>query len=341
MESESGAMQRAKIGPRAARGLVWGAVLLFAGGAAAQETPVPLVTRNRVQLNLAGAELIVTAAKERAAAARLKLNIAVVDDGGHLLAFARMDQARPASAATALTKAVTAATFRQATGPLPSAAEPDLLLNLSLQNAAAASGGKLTTLQGGVPILVDGQVIGAVGIGGGTGEQDADIARFAIAEFSRRLKDETTERNASKPVRVAVQRDGDRVEVREAEGVIWLTMDSETGIGGAVIERTGDAWPKTLAVRLRLAGLESFQVKQSRLSLDVAVPSGGGPVREWRDGREDSPLDAASPYWISIRRRDPSDQGEGKGSFELRLPEALFADNPPSIALRWIDFYRN
>lgn len=138
-----------------------------------------LVTRNRVQLNLAGAELIITAARHKALAMNLKLNIAVVDDGGHLLAFARMDGARPASGYTALTKATTAATFRQETGPAPKAA-PDVLLSLSLQNAAQASGGKLTTLKGGVPVVVDGQVIGAVGIGGGTGEQDAEVAKVGI-----------------------------------------------------------------------------------------------------------------------------------------------------------------
>ena len=49
---------------------------------------------------------------------KLKVNIAAVDDGGHLVAFERMDGARPASLYTAITKATSAATFRQATGPL-------------------------------------------------------------------------------------------------------------------------------------------------------------------------------------------------------------------------------
>jgi uncharacterized protein GlcG (DUF336 family) len=101
----------------------------------------------------------------------------VVDDGGHMLAFARMDGARPACAATALTKAVSAATFRQETGTLPVKGEPDVLLSLSIQNA---SGGKFTTLKGGVPIVIDGQVVGAVGVGGGTGEQDAEVAKAGI-----------------------------------------------------------------------------------------------------------------------------------------------------------------
>ncbi len=114
--------------------------------------------------------------------------MAVVDDGGHLIAFERMDGARPASAYTAITKATSAATFRQASGPLGApGANPDPLLNLSLQNAASASGGKITTLYGGVPVVVDEQVIGAVGVGGGTGEQDAQIGKAGIAALLEQI----------------------------------------------------------------------------------------------------------------------------------------------------------
>jgi glc operon protein GlcG len=156
--------------------LVLVGLIAVASPALAQEKK-PLITRDRVQLNLAGAETVLEAAKKKAAALGLKCNIAVVDDGGHLLTFARMDGARPASAATALTKAVSAATFRQETGPLPAKGEPDVLLSLSIQTA---SGGKITTLKGGVPIIIDGQVVGAVGVGGGTGEQDAEVAKAGI-----------------------------------------------------------------------------------------------------------------------------------------------------------------
>lgn len=156
-------------------------VVLVVLGAAApspgQEKKPPLVTRDRVQLNLAGAEVVLDAAKRKAAAMGLKCNVAVVDDGGHLLAFARMDGARPASAATAVSKAVSAATFRQESGPLPAKGEPDAVLSLGLQTA---SGGKVTPLKGGVPVLIDGQVIGAVGVGGGSGEQDAEVAKAGI-----------------------------------------------------------------------------------------------------------------------------------------------------------------
>jgi glc operon protein GlcG len=147
-----------------------------------------LASRNRIQLNLAGAEVILAAARAKAQAMKVRENIYVVDDGGHPIAFARMDGARPGSAYTALSKAVTAATMRAATGPLPNAKNPDLLLNLSLQNAASAGGGKFTSLQGGVPIVVDEQVIGAVGCGGGTGEQDAEVARAGVQALLDELK---------------------------------------------------------------------------------------------------------------------------------------------------------
>jgi glc operon protein GlcG len=147
-----------------------------------------LVERNRVRLTLAGARAMIAGAEAKARSMQLKVNIAVVDDGGHLVAFERMDGARPASGYTAITKATTAATIRQPTGPLPAGtANPDPLLNISLQNAAAASGGKITTLLGGIPVMVDGQVIGGIGVGGGTGEQDAQIARAGVQTLMDRL----------------------------------------------------------------------------------------------------------------------------------------------------------
>lgn len=149
----------------------------------------PLVARNQVRLTLEGARAIIAGAEAKARSEGWKMNIAVVDDGGHLIAFERMEGARPASAYTAMTKATTAATMRQPSGPFPpGTTSPDPLLNISLQNAASASGGKVTTLYGGIPVVVDGQVIGAVGIGGGSGEQDAQAARAGVQAFNERLE---------------------------------------------------------------------------------------------------------------------------------------------------------
>jgi glc operon protein GlcG len=148
----------------------------------------PLLARSRIDLNLSGAHAILAGAQKKAREMNVPVNIAVVDNGGHLIAFARMDGARPGSGYTAQTKAQAAATFRRATGPVPPDAEPDLLLNFSLQSAAAAGGGKFTSLKGGVPVLVEEQIIGAVGVGGGTGEQDAEIAQAGIAALLQAIK---------------------------------------------------------------------------------------------------------------------------------------------------------
>jgi glc operon protein GlcG len=167
----------------------WIAVIL-GSSASAQDSPAPLVSEGRIDLNLRGAQVILDASQEKAREMKLAVNLAVVDDGGHLIAFARMDGARPASGYTAQTKAQAAATFRRATGPVPPSDEPNLLLNLSLQNAAAASGGRFTSLFGGVPVMLENQVIGAVGVGGGTGEQDAEIAQAGIAALIAELGEE-------------------------------------------------------------------------------------------------------------------------------------------------------
>jgi glc operon protein GlcG len=143
-----------------------------------------LVSRGQIKLTLAGAERVVVAARERASALGVAENIAVVDDGGHLLAFARMDGARPASVDTAITKAVAAATMRRETGPVfKGQTLEDSTFNLAIEHAAAANGGKLTILYGGIPIIVDGQVVGAIGVGGGTEEQDVSVGKAGAAEL--------------------------------------------------------------------------------------------------------------------------------------------------------------
>ena len=143
-----------------------------------------LVVRGQTKLTLAGAERVLLGARARAAALSVPENIAVVDDGGHLLAFVRMDGARPASVDTAITKAVAAATMRKETGPVfKGQTQEDSTFNLAIEHAAVANGGKLTILYGGIPIIVDGQVVGAIGVGGGTEEQDVSVGKAGAAEL--------------------------------------------------------------------------------------------------------------------------------------------------------------
>jgi len=91
--------------------------------------------------------------------------------------------------------------------------------------------------------------------------------------------------------------------------------------------------------------LENFKVTNGTITLEATVSSQDGKVRQWKDGKEDSLLDAESPYWMEIRlvgkdgkpvKTIPLDGGY----FELQLPKALFKNNPKSITVNWIDFYR-
>jgi len=137
-----------------------------------------LVTRHNPKLTLEGARAVLAAAERRAQEIGVPMDIAVVDDGGHLLAFARMDGAKLSSVQIAIVKAECAAIRRMPSGPAMKGDEPNLLLSLSL---AVGSRAHQTPLRGGVPLIVDGVCVGAIGVSNGTEEQDVDVARAGAA----------------------------------------------------------------------------------------------------------------------------------------------------------------
>ena len=98
--------------------------------------------------------------------------ITVTDDAGYLLAFVRMDGAKFLSIESSHKKAITAVSARVPTGGV----DPDVELRL-----AHATSGQLTNLKGGLPIVVEDMVIGGIGVGSGTGEQDLEVAKAGIA----------------------------------------------------------------------------------------------------------------------------------------------------------------
>jgi uncharacterized protein GlcG (DUF336 family) len=98
--------------------------------------------------------------------------IAVVDDGGHLLTFQRLDGCVPASVAIAQGKARTAALRRR-----PTKNDEDMVNN---GRTSALSMPGITFLEGGVPIIVGGETIGAVGVSGVKSSEDAQIAQAGI-----------------------------------------------------------------------------------------------------------------------------------------------------------------
>jgi len=130
------------------------------------------ITRPSLKLTHAGALTALAGAVAKAEELGVPQNISIVDEGGNLLAFVRMDGAKLLSRETSLSKAITAASHRQPTSRL----DPKNEIKLAI-----AGGGRLTNLEGGLPIVIDGQCIGAVGVGSGKGEEDVEVARAALA----------------------------------------------------------------------------------------------------------------------------------------------------------------
>jgi glc operon protein GlcG len=143
---------------------------------------VVMLTRNNIRLTLEGARAILAAAENKAREINVPQNIALVDDGGHLLVFARMDGAKLSSVEVALTKARAAALRRSPTGPSPSAGEPSVFLSLGLP---LATGGKLTCIRGGLPLMVDGQCVGGIGVSAGTEEEDVQVAQAGMDALAK------------------------------------------------------------------------------------------------------------------------------------------------------------
>jgi glc operon protein GlcG len=128
-------------------------------------------TKPSIKLTHHGAMIALQAAIAKAEDLGVPQNIAIVDDGGNMLAFVRMDGAKLLSGETCKSKAITAASHKQPTSRLDPALEVKL---------AIAAGGRLTNLEGGLPIFIDGDCVGAVGVGSGTGAQDVEVARAAL-----------------------------------------------------------------------------------------------------------------------------------------------------------------
>ena len=150
------------------------------------------------------------------------------------------------------------------------------------------------------------------------------------------------------PFKITTKRDNDKVDVKAEKDRVAFSVYSPFGISNAVIERVGEKWPDAVVLRLHLKGLENFSVTNGKVKLEGSASLQGGKpvVRLWKDGKEDAPLDAKSPYWTEVRILG----GDGKqateiplkgGCFEMPLPRAFFEGNPKTITVIWIDFYRN
>ena len=153
--------------------LVVSSLLIAAAGLSAQQ----LSTKK--SLNLAVTKVIVAAAEQEAAKNHWNMFITVVDDGGTIVAIERMDEAQIGSLEVSIGKAKTALRFKR-----PSKVFDDLVNS----GKPGLMGLGVTPVEGGIPLVADGKVIGAIGVSGGTSQQDAQSAQAGVAAFEALLK---------------------------------------------------------------------------------------------------------------------------------------------------------
>lgn len=138
--------------------------------------------RNVPKLELEDVKAILAGAEAESRKIGVDMDIAVVDDGGHLLGFLRMDRARITSIQIAIDKAFTAAGTRRATRDykaVGAADGPAFGINTSNQ-------GRFMIFAGGVPILKDGECLGAVGCSSGSPDQDEQVANAGIDAWMKK-----------------------------------------------------------------------------------------------------------------------------------------------------------
>ena len=131
-------------------------------------------------VTLGAAEKMLAAAIEKATLLGVPMNIAVVDAGSNLVAFVRMDGAWLGSINIAQNKDYTARAFDMPTKELAPLALPDG----PLYGIEASNHGRLIVFAGGIPLTSDGRVVGAIGVSGGSVEQDQAVAEAAAAAFA-------------------------------------------------------------------------------------------------------------------------------------------------------------
>lgn len=134
-------------------------------------------TADRKVITLNGAKAILAAAEAEATKNNWTVAIAVVDESGTLIAFHKIDDTQIGSVDIAIGKARTAARMKRPTKALEDAVAGGRTVMLAVDG--------ITPLEGGVPVMLDGRVIGAVGVSGVTSQQDAQVAQAGAAALKR------------------------------------------------------------------------------------------------------------------------------------------------------------
>ena len=131
------------------------------------------------RLTLAGARKMMATAVGQAEQAGISITVAIADSGGNLVMLERMDGGRFHTVHSSTTKAVCAASNKRPTTMMGAQAQP-LDTTHALGLALAAGPDRWTAMEGGFPVIVDGECVGGIGVSGGDWETDARIARAAV-----------------------------------------------------------------------------------------------------------------------------------------------------------------
>ncbi len=130
-------------------------------------------------VRLADARKVIAAAEKKAQEMKQPMNIAVVDEGGNLVSHVRMDGAWIGSIDISINKAFTARAFDISTKELAANSQPgDQFFGIHVSNR-----GRIMIFAGGIPLKRGGEIVGAIGVSGGSGEQDQTVAEAGAAAF--------------------------------------------------------------------------------------------------------------------------------------------------------------
>ena len=130
-------------------------------------------------MTLADARRVITAAEKKAQEIGQPMNVAVADEGGNLVSHIRMDGAWLGSIDISINKAYTARAFDIATKDLASHSQS----GGQFFGIHASNHGRIMIFAGGIPLKKDGKVVGAIGVSGGSGDQDHSVAEAGAAAF--------------------------------------------------------------------------------------------------------------------------------------------------------------
>jgi glc operon protein GlcG len=139
------------------------------------------------RLTHAGARKMMTTAIESAREAGVVISCCITDAGGHVIVLERMDGGRFHTLHSCTTKAVCASSNRRPTDA-KGAVGQDLDVTHAIGLALAAGAQRWTAMEGGVPVLVDGECVGAIGVSGGDWQTDLRIAQAAVASIGASWK---------------------------------------------------------------------------------------------------------------------------------------------------------